>query len=920
MKYNFIEIENKWQHFWEKNKTFSVKQDSSKPKFYVLDMFPYPSGSGLHVGHPLGYIASDIYARYKILNGYNVLHPMGYDSFGLPTEQYAIETGIHPAKATAVNTRRYDKQLKKMGFAYDWDRKILTSDSSFYRWTQWIFRRLYDSFYSLKEDKAMSISNLIDEFKLNGFSKDFAFSSSKIYPFTNIEWMNFSDSEKENILQKFRLAFLTETTVNWCEELGTVLANDEVKDGFSERGGYPVIKRKMKQWALRITAYSNRLLEDLNKIDWPSSIKEIQKNWIGKSTGASIFFKIDEKDNASIEVYTTRPDTIFGVTFLVLSPEHPIIEEFIESKHVSAYVKECKQKTEIERKKSKLITGVFSDMYALHPITNKKIPIWISDYVLIDYGTGAIMAVPCGDQRDWSFANKFDLEIKNIFEGVDISKSSHEEKEIILKDSDFVNGLSSNEASQKIVSFLESKKLGFSRINFKQRDAIFSRQRYWGEPFPVYYEDDTPKIFPDNETPTLPEIDEYKPTKEGLPPLARAKKEDWNVFRGDRLDYNVMPGWAGSSWYFIRFIDPKNDKIFCDAKKLNYWNQVDLYIGGAEHAVGHLMYSRFWTKFLFDIQKIPFDEPFKKLINQGMILGRSNFVYKLKNKNTFVSFDLKNNYDCIKLYVDINLVKNDILNVESFRSTKNEYKDSRFILNEKQQYVCGFEVEKMSKSKYNTQTPDELILKYGADTLRLYEMFLGPLEQYKPWDTNGITGVHNFLKKLWDLVHDDKNCFLVSNDQPSDEELNIIHLTINKINEDLKRFSFNTIVSSMMICLNKLRDLKCNKRSIVKDFTILLSPFAPHIAEEIWQKLGNKTSVAFAKMPDYDPNKILKKNIQYPISFNGKTRFKLDFSTDSDKDYIQKCVLENEKTAHYLSGKSPKKIIIVPGKIVNIVF
>ena len=483
MKYNFIEIENKWQHFWEKNKTFSVKQDSSKPKFYVLDMFPYPSGSGLHVGHPLGYIASDIYARYKILNGYNVLHPMGYDSFGLPTEQYAIETGIHPAKATAVNTRRYDKQLKKMGFAYDWDRKILTSDSSFYRWTQWIFRRLYDSFYSLKEDKAMSISNLIDEFKLNGFSKDFAFSSSKIYPFTNIEWMNFSDSEKENILQKFRLAFLTETTVNWCEELGTVLANDEVKDGFSERGGYPVIKRKMKQWALRITAYSNRLLEDLNKIDWPSSIKEIQKNWIGKSTGASIFFKIDEKDNASIEVYTTRPDTIFGVTFLVLSPEHPIIEEFIESKHVSAYVKECKQKTEIERKKSKLITGVFSDMYALHPITNKKIPIWISDYVLIDYGTGAIMAVPCGDQRDWSFANKFDLEIKNIFEGVDISKSSHEEKEIILKDSDFVNGLSSNEASQKIVSFLESKKLGFSRINFKQRDAIFSRQRYWGSHF-----------------------------------------------------------------------------------------------------------------------------------------------------------------------------------------------------------------------------------------------------------------------------------------------------------------------------------------------------------------------------------------------------------------------------------------------------
>ncbi len=921
MDYNFKEIEKKWQEFWELNKTYQTSEDKNKEKYYVLDMFPYPSGAGLHVGHPLGYIASDIYARYKKLKGYNVLHPMGYDSFGLPTEQYAIQTGIHPAIATKKNTDRYRKQLDKIGFSYDWSREIQTSDPKYYKWTQWIFKQLFNSYYCNERDRAIPISELILDFKKGGNVKTNAVCDENTLIFTALEWENFSKKDKEDILLKYRLAFLSETWVNWCEELGTVLANDEVKEGLSERGGFLVERKIMKQWSLRITAYADRLISDLEHVDWPDSIKEVQKNWIGKSIGASIRFNVENSED-KIEVFTTRPDTIFGVNFLVLSPEHSLIELLTtesQEEDVVAYVKKAKLKSERERQADKSVSGVFTGSYAIHPFTKGRVAIWIGEYVLATYGSGAVMGVPCGDQRDWDFAMHFNINIINIFQGIDITKKANEDKDVLIKDSDFLNGLTSKKAIPKIIQALEDLHYGKGKTTYRLRDAVFSRQRYWGEPFPVYYQNDIAYILDDHKHVTLPKIDKYLPTSTGEPPLARASKEDWNIFEGDKMETNIMPGWAGSSWYFLRYMDPTNDKEFCSKEKSDYWGQVDLYIGGAEHAVGHLLYSRFWTKFLYDRDFISFDEPFKKMINQGMILGRSSFVYRIKGTNKFVSYDKRKEYKTTIINVDINLVENDELNLEGFKKSRKEYAKAEFVLNEKGKYLCGHEVEKMSKSKFNVQTPDKLVEKFGADTLRIYEMFLGPLEQYKPWDVKGINGVHNFLRKFWRLVHNNENIFSVSEIKPTKQNYKTLHKTIKKVEEDVERYSFNTVVSTLMICINELTDQKCNSREIISDFTILLSSYAPHIAEEIWQKLGNQKSITKTCFPKWNSIYLVEDEINYPISFNGKTRFTISLPVEMKKEEIEIKVLQHEKTFKYLDGKNPKKVIIVPKRIVNIV-
>ena len=920
MEYNFNSIEQKWQERWKKEDTYKVSEDSNKDKFYVLDMFPYPSGAGLHVGHPLGYIASDIYARYMRHKGYNVLHPMGYDSFGIPTEQYAIETGIHPAVATQENIARYRKQLDQIGFSFDWSREVRTSSPDYYRWTQWIFKQLFNSYYCNIDDKALPISELIEELERNGNALVQSPCDEDTPIFTAEEWKGWSQDEQQALLLKYRLAFLSDTWVNWCQKLGTVLANDEVKDGRSERGGHPVEQKRMRQWSLRITAYAERLLQGLEELDWSDSIKEIQRNWIGKSEGATVRFQVQNLEE-QIEVFTTRPDTIFGVNFMVLAPEHQLVESITtkdQKEEVRAYVQAAALKSERDRQADvKNITGAFTGAYAIHPFTGDKVAIWIGDYVLASYGTGAVMAVPCGDQRDWDFAQHFGISIKNIFEDTDISQGACEDKKASIAHSDFLSGLSVSQAIPKAIAAIEEKGIGTGKTNYRLRDAIFSRQRYWGEPFPVYYQGETPHLM--DQPVELPPVDKYLPTATGEPPLARAKKEDWNVFQGQRMEHSIMPGWAGSSWYFLRYMDPQNEEAFVSREKADYWGQVDLYIGGAEHAVGHLLYSRFWTQFLYDRGYIGFKEPFKKLINQGMILGRSNFVYRIKDSNTFVTFEKRKEYDTSRLHVDINMVDNDILDREAFKQWRSDYADAEFILNQDGKYTCGHEVEKMSKSKYNVQTPDALVQKFGADTLRMYEMFLGPLEQFKPWDTKGINGVHNFLRKLWRLVHDADNNFTLSEEAPSKAELKSLHKTIKKVTEDIERYAFNTVVSTLMICVNELHDLKCNKRDIVRDLVILLSPYAPHLAEELWEKLGFSSSVTQAPLPIFEAAYLQEDTVTYPVSFNGKMRFKLELAASLGKEEVEAAVMAHQKTAQYLAGKTPKRIIVVPKKIVNVV-
>jgi leucyl-tRNA synthetase len=920
MDYNFREIETKWQKYWKENQSYKVEEDSSKEKFYVLDMFPYPSGAGLHVGHPLGYIASDIFSRYKRLKGFNVLHPMGYDSFGLPAEQYAIQTGQHPAITTENNIARYREQLDKIGFSFDWSREVRTSDPSYYRWTQWIFKQLFNSWYNNENDKAESIDSLIATFEKEGNRKVSA-STDFEEKFSSAEWMSYSELEKENILQEYRLTYLSDTMVNWCEELGTVLANDEVKDGLSERGGYPVIQKKMRQWSMRISAYAERLLQGLEKIDFSDSLKEQQRNWIGKSEGASVTFAVDGFDD-SIEVFTTRPDTIFGASFMTLAPEHELVNKITTTEQkeaISNYQEKAAAKTERDRMSNvKEVSGVFTGAYALHPFSGEKIQIWIGDYVLASYGTGAVMAVPAGDQRDYDFAKHYNLPIPAIFEGRDIEDGAYAEKDAILTNSDFLNGLKVPKATKTVIYRLEEKGIGEGKINYRLRDAIFSRQRYWGEPFPIYFENEIPKVLDDNELPlTLPPVDKYLPTEAGEPPLARAKKEDWPIFKGDRMETNTMPGWAGSAWYFLRYMDPENKNEFVSRDKADYWKQVDLYIGGSEHAVGHLLYSRFWTKFLYDSGYIAFDEPFKKLINQGMILGRSSFVYRDKNTGVFLSMGLCEGKDVTPIHVDISFVDNDVLDIEAFQQWRPEFAEAAFEL-EEGKYICGYEVEKMSKSKYNVQTPDELVDKFGADTLRCYEMFLGPLEQAKPWDTQGINGVHNFLRRFWNLSHKDGK-LAISEGEPTKDALKSLHKTIQKVEDDINRYSFNTPVSALMICVNELNEQKCNNREIIEQLTIVLSSYAPHIAEELWQELGHSESINSATYPSFNPAYLIEDSYQYPVSFNGKMRFKLEVPRETSKEEVEKLALADDRAQKWLERVTIRKVIVVPGKIVNVV-
>jgi len=1114
MEYNFRDIEVKWRKIWANHKTFKAEDVSDKPKFYGLDMFPYPSGAGLHVGHPLGYIASDIYARYKRLKGFNVLHPMGYDSFGLPAEQYAIQTGQHPAITTEKNLARYREQLDKIGFSFDWDREVQTSNPNYYKWTQWIFKQLYNSWYNQESDKADDISNLVIVFENEGNSDILAVTSQE-EAFTAEQWNAYSEVEQQAILMNYRLTYLADSWVNWCPELGTVLANDEIKDGVSERGGHPVEQKLMRQWSMRITAYAERLINGLETVDWTDSIKEQQRNWIGKSVGASVKFKVlanshsegsnalaeevnglrndpteaelllwkelkgkklgikfrkdhiinefvidfvclakklvikigdlnpedkttetleslgykvlyfsedeilneiegvrltiqsdlknrpdfnesaDENSNASrpkldeyhIEVFTTRPDTIFGVNFIVLAPEHELVEILTTpeyQKEVKAYQKQASLKTERDRQADvKNITGQFIGAYAIHPFTGEKVQIWIGDYVLAGYGTGAVMAVPAGDQRDWDFAKHFNIEIKNIFEDIDISEGAYTEKGAKLTNSGFLDGMSIRKGLKLAIHEIEKQGFGKGQTNFRLRDAVFSRQRYWGEPFPVYYKDNIPYLIEDGQLPvTLPEVDAYLPTEDGEPPLARAKKEAWNKFEGDRMEYNTMPGWAGSSWYFLRYMDPHNENEFVSKEKADYWNQVDLYIGGSEHATGHLLYSRFWTKFLSDKGFISFDEPFKKMINQGMILGRSSFLYKVvydvrisdsdgkltkldhkfpaifisKLKKDILIADFSSEESKViqseiediiakvihnnlgdeiessaqhlthllptSSRISINYVDNDVLNIQLAQNDPlfSFLKDSEFIYEDNGEFVCGHEIDKMSKTYYNVQTPDELVDKFGADTLRCYEMFLGPLEQAKPWDTKGISGVHNFLRKFWRLFHNENNEFVISEGEVDKKALKTLHKTIKKLEEDLERFSFNTGVSNFMIAVNELTEQKCNNKAILSDLVKLISPYAPHICEELWEKLGYQAgSISYAEFPVFNPDHLVESEFAYPVSFNGKMRFKLELPTSLGKDEIEKAVLDAEQSQKWLEGKAPKKMIVVPGRIVNIV-
>lgn len=923
MEYDFQNIEQKWQKYWAENSTFAPKEDFELPKFYQLSMFPYPSGAGLHVGHPLGYIASCIYARYKKLLGFNVLHPMGYDSFGLPAEQYAIQTGQHPALTTEQNIARYRDQLDKLGFSFDWNREVRTSDPSYYKWTQWIFKQLYDSWYNNASSKAESIETLVALFENSG-NQNVDAPTDQIDQFSAEDWKGYSEEQQQKILMNYRLTFLADSWVNWCPALGTVLANDEIKDGVSERGGHPVEQKLMRQWSMRITAYAERLINDLDTVDWTDSIKDQQRNWIGKSVGASVHFQLDGHEG-DIEVFTTRPDTIYGVSFMVLAPEHDLVDTITTSEYADAvaeYKKAASLKTERDRQSDvKNITGQFTGAYSIHPFTGDKIPVWIADYVLAGYGTGAVMAVPCGDQRDYDFAKHFELPIPNIFENADISEAAFDDKDnAVIADSDFLSGLHAKKAIKTAIFEIEKRGLGKGQTNYRLRDAVFSRQRYWGEPFPVYYKGETPYLIDDNRLPvTLPEVDKYLPTEDGEPPLARAEQSAWEVSEGDRMEYNTMPGWAGSSWYFIRYMDPHNEEAFVSKEKVDYWNQVDLYIGGSEHATGHLLYARFWTKFLYDMGYINFHEPFKKMINQGMILGRSNFVYRDKDSGKFVSFDKRKEYKTARLNVDINRVHNDKLDLEAFKQWMPEYANAEFILNDDGSYTCGHDVEKMSKSKFNVQTPDDLVEKFGADTLRCYEMFLGPLEQSKPWDTQGINGVHNFLRKFWRLFHDENNNFMVSEGDADKKALKTLHKTIKKVTEDLERYSFNTAVSNFMIATNELTDQKCNNRSVLRELVILLSPYAPHISEELWERLGETGSVTTASWPEFNEAHLVEAEYAYPVSFNGKMRFKLELPTNLSKEDIEKEVLAAEEAQKWLEGKDPKKIIVVPGKIVNIV-
>lgn len=927
MEYDFRNIEQKWQRYWEQHKTFEAKNSSDKPKFYVLDMFPYPSGAGLHVGHPLGYIASDIVTRYMKHKGYNVLHPMGFDAFGLPAEQYAIQTGKHPAETTEKNIQRYKQQLKQIGFAYDWNREIRTCDPSYYKWTQWTFIQLFKHWFNTEKQKAEPIELLVKLFEKQG-NKNLPAAHHCEIEFTADEWLNFDERTKQEILLKYRLAYLDETFVNWCPALGTVLANDEVKDGFSVRGGHPVEQRKMKQWFLRVSAYAERLLEGLNRIDWSDSLKEMQRNWIGKSEGAEIYFNIKNFDEPLL-IFTTRPDTIFGCTFMVLAPEHEYVLSITTEQYKSEvldYIEQTKKRTERDRISDvNRISGCFTGAYAIHPFTKQEIPIWISDYVLIGYGTGAIMAVPAHDSRDFAFARHFNLPIVQVIQNPNEQKSndvstwteSYDSKEGICINSDFINGLEVKDAIRSVIQKVEDLGIGRYKINYRIRDAIFSRQRYWGEPFPIYYIDGIPYPLSEEELPlVLPEIDNFMPTSDGNPPLARVS--NWKSKDGYPLETSTMPGFAGSSGYYFRYMDPHNDKEYFSKDVVNYWKDVDLYVGGTEHATGHLIYARFWCKFLHDIGLSPIDEPFKKLVNQGMIQGRSNFVYRIKGTNTFVSKGLKQNYDTQEIHVDISLVKNDILDTEAFKKWRPEYEQAEFIL-EDGKYVCGWAIEKMSKSMFNVVNPDDIVEQYGADTLRMYEMFLGPLEQSKPWDTNGIEGVHRFLKKVWRLfVGNEKQ--LIVNDEPANEtELKLLHKLIKKIDEDIRTFSFNTSVSAFMIFVNEITDLKCHKRSILEPFLICLSPFAPHIAEELWAMLGHETSIANEPFPKYVEAYTVENTKVYPVSFNGKMRFQVELPMSATPEELENAILKDERTQKWLEGKQPKKIIAIPGKIINIV-
>lgn len=936
MFYDHQSIEKKWQKFWEENQTYKTSDATDKPKFYVLDMFPYPSGAGLHVGHPLGYIASDIYARYKRHQGFNVLHPIGYDSFGLPAEQYAIQTGQHPAVTTEENITRYEQQMRKIGFSFDWSREVRTSDASYYKWTQWIFIQLFDSWYNASTDKAEPISELIQHFENHGTQNLSAVQNDQLN-FTSEEWKSASELDQQDILLNYRLAYRAETTVNWCPGLGTVLANDEVKDGKSERGGYPVFQKKMMQWSMRISAYSERLLQGLNNLDWPQPLKDAQEYWIGKSQGALVTFDVEDSSE-SISVFTTRPDTIFGATFMVLAPENPLVKTLTiegQKEEVENYIEQTSKKTERDRMADvKNVSGAFTGSYAMNPFTNKEMPIYISDYVLMGYGTGAVMAVPAHDERDHRFAKKFDLSIVNVIDNEnDIQEESFDSKDSVGVNSEFLNGLKYDDAKSLIISEIEKRNIGHGTTNYRQRDAIFSRQRYWGEPVPVYYKQGMPYPLPISALPLeLPEVEKYLPTEDGDPPLGNAKTFAWDeanqkVVSTDLinnetvfpLELSTMPGWAGSSWYFLRYMDPHNEDVFTTKNLSDYWGQVDLYIGGSEHATGHLLYSRFWNMFMKDRGYINQEEPFKKLINQGMILGMSAFVLRIDGTNQYVSKGFAKDYQVQKIHVDVSLLKGgtDELDTEKFKNWRSEYADAEFIL-EDGRYICEREVEKMSKSKYNVVNPDDICNEFGADCLRLYEMFLGPLEQSKPWNTQGLSGVYGFLKKFYNLYFNGED-FEVSNEEPTKQEYKILHTLIKKVVFDIDHFSFNTSVSQFMIAVNELQKLKTNKRDILEPLVIIVSPYAPHIAEELWNMLGNTDSVEFAPFPNFEGKYLVEDEIDYPVSFNGKMRFKLSLSADLSIPEIQEIVLAEERTKEQLQGKIPKKVIIVPKKIINIV-
>lgn len=935
MDYQFKEIEQKWQKFWAQHKTFKAADASNKPKFYVLDMFPYPSGAGLHVGHPLGYIASDIFSRYKRLKGFNVLHPMGYDSFGLPAEQYAIQTGQHPALTTEANINTYRKQLDGLGFSFDWSREVRTSDPEYYKWTQWIFMQLFNSWYNLETDRAEDITTLIEKFNASGSADVKAVCDEDTRVFMPSDWATMTDEEKQEELLKYRLTYLKESTVNWCAALGTVLANDEVKDGFSERGGHPVEQKKMMQWSMRISAYAERLLQGLNTIDWPEPVKEMQRNWIGKSIGAAVKFKIEAEAAKAlpagvdaIEVFTTRVDTIFGVSYLVLAPEHELVAALTtpgQLDAVNSYIAQTKKKSELDRMAdTKTVSGAFTGSYVINPVSGERIQLWIADYVLAGYGTGAVMGVPSGDQRDWLFATHFNLPIVQILDAQqDIEHQADATKEGKYINSGFINGMNYTEATATLNAWLEEQGQGKAKINYRMRDAIFGRQRYWGEPIPVYFKDGLPYLIKEEELPLLlPEIDKYLPTETGEPPLGRA--EDWKYEDEYEYELSTMPGWAGSSWYWYRYMDAKNDSDFASADAIKYWKDVDLYIGGAEHATGHLLYSRFWNKFLKDLGYVQEEEPFKKLINQGMIQGRSNFVYRVideegRGTNKLVSYGLRKDYKTSALHVDVNIVDNEILNIEQFKLFRPEFADAEFIL-ENGRYICGVEVEKMSKSKFNVVNPDVLIESYGADTLRMYEMFLGPLEQSKPWNTNGIEGVFKFLRKFWRLFHNEAWTFHVNDSVPSKAELKALHKIIKKVQDDVERFSFNTSVSSFMIAVNELTDLKCKNRQVLEDLVVVLSPYAPHICEELWVLLGNEAgSLSYTPYPTFNPAYLVEDEFSYPVSVNGKTRLNLSMSLTLEAKEVEETVLANEDVQKYLEGKAPKKVIVVKGRIVNIV-